>query len=91
MFRATVGAEVHTTKESPMIAYRPIPPLSLGQSNNWRSVLSAVVMAALLGTAAFGTAAEAAPEAGTQLSSAASAGTGGAGTGEGASSGDAAG
>jgi len=50
MFRAKVGTEVHTTKESPMIAYRPIPPLSLGQSNNWRSVLSAVVMAALLGT-----------------------------------------
>ncbi len=40
-----------------MIVYRPIPPLNLGKSNSWRSVLSAVVMAALLGTAAFGTAA----------------------------------
>jgi len=64
MFRARVGTEVHTAKESPMIAYRPIPPLSLGKSTGWRSVLSAVVMAALLGTAAFGTPAEAAPKAG---------------------------
>lgn len=38
-----------------MIADRPIPPLNLGKSNSWRSVLSAVVIAALLGTAAFGT------------------------------------
>ena len=52
-----------------MIAYRPIPPLSLGKNTSWRSVLSAVVMAALLGTAAFGTA-EAAPGATVQLSSA---------------------
>lgn len=36
-----------------MITYRPIPPLTLGKSNSWRSVLAAVVMAALLGTAAF--------------------------------------
>jgi hypothetical protein len=68
-----------------MIAYRPIPPLNLGKSNGWRSVLSAVVMAALLGTTAFGTAAEAAPGAGVQLSSAA-----GAGSGDAASAGDAA-
>lgn len=59
-----------------MIAYRPIPPLSLGNSNSWRSVLSAVVMAALLGTAAFGTAAEAGPDASVQLSSAADSGSG---------------
>lgn len=58
-----------------MIAYRPIPPLSLGKSTGWRSVLSAVAMAALLGTAAFGTA-EAAPGTGVQLSSAAGSGTG---------------
>ena len=69
MFRARVGTEVHATKESPMIAYRPIPPLSLGKSTGWRSVLSAVLMAALLGTAAFG-AAEASPGTGVQLSSA---------------------
>lgn len=36
-----------------MITYRPIPALTLGASNSWRSVLAAVVMAALLGTAAF--------------------------------------
>jgi hypothetical protein len=33
-----------------MIPYRPIAPLALGASNGWRSVLAAVVMAALLGT-----------------------------------------
>ncbi|MBT2597061.1 hypothetical protein [Arthrobacter sp. ISL-72] len=60
-----------------MIAYRPIPPLNLGRSNSWKSVLSAVVMAALLGTTAFG-ATESATGAGVQLSSAADAGSGGA-------------
>lgn len=69
MFRTRVGTEVHTTEESPMIAYRPIPPLSLGKSTGWRSVLSAVLMAALLGTAAFG-AGEASPGTGVRLSSA---------------------
>jgi hypothetical protein len=88
MFGARVNTEAHTTEESPMIAYRPIPPLSLGNSNSWRSVLSTVVMAALLGTASFGTAAEAAPEAAVQLSSAANAGSGdGTGSGDGAGSG----
>lgn len=33
-----------------MIPYRPIAPLTLGTSNGWRSVLAAVVMAALLGS-----------------------------------------
>lgn len=56
-----------------MIAYRPIPPLTLGRSSSWRSVLASVVMAGLLGTAAFGSAAEAAPETGLRLSSAAGA------------------
>jgi hypothetical protein len=53
-----------------MIAYRPIPPLTLGKSTGWRSVLASVVVAGLLGTAAFGAAAEAAPATGLQLSSA---------------------
>jgi hypothetical protein len=53
MFPATLGTAAHTTEESAMITYRPIPPLTLGKSNSWRSVLAAVVMAALLGTAAF--------------------------------------
>jgi hypothetical protein len=35
-----------------MIPYRPIAPLSLGPRKGWRSVLAAVVMAALLGTTA---------------------------------------
>jgi hypothetical protein len=43
-------AQARTTKESLMIPYRPIAPLTLGASNGWRSVLAAVVMAALLGT-----------------------------------------
>jgi hypothetical protein len=47
-----------------MITYRPVPALTLGASNSWRSVLAAVVMAALLGTAAFETVApEATPAA----------------------------
>jgi hypothetical protein len=53
MFPATLGTPAHTTEESAMITYRPIPPLTLGRSNSWRSVLAAVVMAALLGTTAF--------------------------------------
>lgn len=71
-----------------MIAYRPIPPLTLGKGSSWRSVLASVIMAGLLGTAAFGSAAEAAPETGLQLSSAAGsdtaneAGPGAAGAGE---------
>ncbi len=36
-----------------MIAYRPIPPLTLGKSTGWRSVLASVVVAGLLGTVAF--------------------------------------
>jgi hypothetical protein len=35
-----------------MIPYRPIAPLTLGPRKGWRSVLAAVVMAALLGTTA---------------------------------------
>lgn len=35
-----------------MIPYRPVPPLTLGPRNGWRSVLAAVVMAALVGTTA---------------------------------------
>lgn len=35
-----------------MIPYRPIPPLSPGPRSAWRSVIAAVVMAALLGTTA---------------------------------------
>jgi hypothetical protein len=35
-----------------MIPYRPIAPLTVGPRKGWRSVLSAVVMAALLGTTA---------------------------------------
>lgn len=34
-----------------MILYRPIAPLTEGTGNGWRSVLTAVVMAALFGTA----------------------------------------
>jgi hypothetical protein len=37
-----------------MIAYRPVPQLTLGKGTGWRSVLVSVVMAGLLGTAAFG-------------------------------------
>lgn len=79
-------------EENPMIAYRPIPPLTLGRSSSWRSVLASVVMAGLLGTAAFGSAAEAAPQTGLQLSSGAGTGTsnaadaGAAGAGAGAAS-----
>jgi hypothetical protein len=52
-----------------MITYRPVPPLTLGASNSWRSVLAAVVMAALLGTAAFeAVAPEATPAAGGNAS-----------------------
>ena len=35
-----------------MIPYRPIAPLTVGPRKGWRSVLSAVVVAALLGTTA---------------------------------------
>jgi hypothetical protein len=35
-----------------MIRYRPIAPLSPGPRSGWRSVVAAVVMAALLGTTA---------------------------------------
>jgi hypothetical protein len=34
-----------------MIVYRPIAPLTEGTGNGWRSVLAAVVMTALFGTA----------------------------------------
>jgi hypothetical protein len=48
-----------------MITYRPVSALTLGASNSWRSVLAAVVMAALLGTAGFESVApEATPAAG---------------------------
>ncbi len=33
-----------------MIPYRPVAPLSPGPRSGWRSVVAAVVMAALLGT-----------------------------------------
>ncbi|MDQ0120560.1 hypothetical protein J2T22_003766 [Pseudarthrobacter defluvii] len=33
-----------------MIPYRPIAPLTIGPRTGWKSVLAAVVMAALLGT-----------------------------------------
>jgi hypothetical protein len=35
-----------------MIPYRPIAPLTLGPRNGWKSVVAAVVMAAVLGTSA---------------------------------------
>lgn len=35
-----------------MIPYRPIAPMTIGPRTGWRSVLAAVVMAALLGTTA---------------------------------------
>lgn len=35
-----------------MIPYRPVAPLTLGPRKGWKSVLAAVVMAALLGTTA---------------------------------------
>jgi len=35
-----------------MIPYRPIAPLTVGPRKGWKSVLAAVVMAALLGTTA---------------------------------------
>jgi len=35
-----------------MIPYRPVAPLTLGPRRGWRSVLAAVVMAAVLGTTA---------------------------------------
>jgi hypothetical protein len=35
-----------------MIPYRPIAPLTVGPRKGWKSVLSAVVIAALLGTTA---------------------------------------
>jgi hypothetical protein len=35
-----------------MIPYRPIAPLTLGPRKGWKAVMSAVVMAALLGTTA---------------------------------------
>ena len=35
-----------------MIPYRPIAPLTVGPRRGWRSVLAAVVMAAVLGTTA---------------------------------------
>ena len=47
-----------------MIPYRPITPLTVGPRSGWRSVLAAVVMAAVLGTTA--TSAGAAP--GTEAS-----------------------
>jgi hypothetical protein len=40
------------SEENAMIPYRPIAPLTLGPRKGWRSVLAAVVMAALLGTTA---------------------------------------
>ena len=35
-----------------MIPYRPIAPLTVGPRKGWKSVLAAVVIAALLGTTA---------------------------------------
>jgi hypothetical protein len=35
-----------------MIPYRPVAPLTVGPRKGWKSVLAAVVMAALLGTTA---------------------------------------
>ena len=35
-----------------MILYRPIAPLTVGPRKGWKSLLAAVVMAALLGTTA---------------------------------------
>ena len=35
-----------------MIPYRPVAPLTVGPGKGWKSVLAAVVMAALLGTTA---------------------------------------
>lgn len=35
-----------------MIPYRPIPPLTTDTRKGWKAVISAVVMAALLGTTA---------------------------------------
>ena len=53
-----------------MIPYRPVAPLTLGPPMGWKSVLAAVVMAALLGTTAT---ASVAAEAGTPMVSASSA------------------
>jgi hypothetical protein len=49
-----------------MIPYRPIAPLTLGPGRGWKSVVAAVVMAALLGTS--GTPAVAAGRAETSAS-----------------------
>ena len=49
-----------------MIPYRPIAPLTLGPGRGWKSVVAAVVMAALLGTS--GTPAVAAGRAETSVS-----------------------
>jgi hypothetical protein len=35
-----------------MIPYRPVAPLTVGPRKGWKSVLAAVMMAALLGTTA---------------------------------------
>jgi hypothetical protein len=46
-----------------MIPYRPIAPLTVGPRKGWKAVMSAVVMAALLGaTATTAVAAETVPE-----------------------------
>ncbi|QHK21213.1 hypothetical protein GU243_17560 [Pseudarthrobacter psychrotolerans] len=45
-------AEPPRIQENPMIPHRPIPPLSPGPRSGWKSVVAAVVMAALLGTTA---------------------------------------
>ena len=37
-------------EEDPVIPYRPVAPLTVGPRKGWKSVLAAVVMAALLGT-----------------------------------------
>jgi hypothetical protein len=37
-----------------MIPYRPVAPLTACPRNGWKSVITAVVMAALLGTTATG-------------------------------------
>ena len=50
-----------------MIPYRPITPLTVGPRKGWKAAVSAVVMAALLGTTA--TAAVAAESAGESAAS----------------------
>ncbi|WP_427173130.1 hypothetical protein [Arthrobacter sp. 92] len=49
-----------------MIVYRPIAPLTEGTGNGWRSVLAAVVMTALFGTAELQSPAPASASAGVE-------------------------